>query len=96
MDLDASVPTKQPLEVVQPAKGALDNTGSAEVGAGFGQAAGHLRCSVGSHVDPRTRNRRHRAFSHARRASDCDRLRSSTSSASQADACWDTTLAHRF
>ena len=44
-------PTKQPLEVVQPAKGALDNTGSAEVGAVFGLATGHLRCSVGSHVD---------------------------------------------
>jgi hypothetical protein len=40
MDLGASVPTKQPLEVVQPAKGALDNTGSAEVGAVFGLGGG--------------------------------------------------------
>jgi hypothetical protein len=49
--------------------------------------------AVSDHVStPRTRNRRHRAFSHARRASDCDRLGSSTSSVSQADACWDTTI----
>jgi hypothetical protein len=88
MDLDAPVvsPTKQPLEVMQPAKGALD------------KHAGSLRsepCSVwrraisGAVSDQastsRTRNRRHRAFRHARRASDCDRLRSSTSSVSQAD-----------
>lgn len=41
---------------------------------------------------PHTRNRRHRAFSHARRNSDCDRLGSSTSNVSQADPltvlCW--------
>ena len=34
---------------------------------------------------PHTRNRRHRAFSHARRNSDHDRLGSSTSNVSQAD-----------
>ena len=42
--------------------------------------------AVSDHTStPRTRNRRHRAFSHSRRASDCDRLGSSTSSVSQAD-----------
>ena len=42
--------------------------------------------AVSDHAStPRTRNRRHPAFSHARRASDCDRLGSSTSSVSQAD-----------
>jgi hypothetical protein len=53
MDLGAPVvaPTKQLLEVVQRAEGALDNTGSAEVGAVFGLATGDLRCGGGSRVD---------------------------------------------
>jgi len=42
--------------------------------------------AVSDHAStPRRRNRRHPAFSHARRASDCDRLGSTTSSVSQAD-----------
>ena len=54
MDLGAPVVARPSsrCQLVQPAEGALYNTGSAEVGAGFGLATGYLRCSVGSHVDP--------------------------------------------
>jgi hypothetical protein len=38
--------------VVQPAEGALDNTGSAEVGAVFALATGDLRCGVELRNDP--------------------------------------------
>jgi hypothetical protein len=44
--------------VVQPADGALDNTGSAEVGAVFGLATA-ICSAVSDHAStPRTRNRR--------------------------------------
>jgi hypothetical protein len=51
--------------------------GGAEVGAMFSLATGDLR-AVSNHAStPRTRSRRYRAFSHARRASNCDHLESS-------------------
>ena len=53
MDLGAAVvANEQPLEVLQPGEGTLDNPASAEAGAVLGLATGDLRCGAGSRVDP--------------------------------------------